>query len=895
MAAYAALVSLMNIMVQIQNHPRHSISLDKKQIESLCEKVGFLQDFIESYSHGGSEEAEDLESQIACAAYAAEDVIESHVVDQIHAGSTGTGNATSISLLDLQKVIEDMDSIKEKVMKPTYSPPATSSRPLTTGKNTMVGFDDHLIQLMERLTGQQSNRQIIPIVGMGGIGKSTLARNVYENLFIVQHFDIRVWVTVSHNYTVREILLELLSCQRKHESNESLEASTNQLGEKFYKSLSGKRYLIILDDIWSIKAWDKIKLFVPDNNNRSRIVVTTRLSNMAIHFGSSCLAMNFLDEDKSWNLFCEKAFTHDGCPPELEEIGKKIVKKCKGLPLSIVAIGGLLGKSYKTQEYWENVAKNMSSFVNLGEDEHCLNILSLSYNYLPAHLKPCFLYMGIFPEDHEIRVSRLIKLWVAEGFLKPNKAQSLEQVAEGYLKDLVGRNLILVHRWGSNGKIKSCNIHDLLRDLCIRVAAKEKFLCVMSVLDIPRGIDRERRIVFHKFIPTKKHHPRVFHALQSASLARSLICKGGRLSFKLRLLRVLNVVDRNSGEAIFQQVNLRYLACESTLIPINWIWMPELPSSISLLWNVQTLIIRGDNKPIVAPVEIWQMPQLRHLEFDKLFLPDPPSDQQDDFVLRNLQTLLKVVNFKWSEEACKRIPNIKKLNIKYQDFSRKCEVYYCLNNLGRLRKLESLNCLFKYPPNRGDVLQNLTFPSSLKKLSLTNCQLHWEDLTMIGSLPYLEVLKLETNSVTGSKWNPVEGEFLRLKFLKICCCSDLIYWNADNSHFPVLENLVLDRLFKLDEIPSGIGEIPTLGVILLVYCSESAAISAMKILEEQESLGNEGLQVRVKFWEKADLESFKEKVELESLASNNFQLEAVKKNHLLKCVIGCDLTWIESF
>ncbi|KAI3463948.1 hypothetical protein Pfo_020611, partial [Paulownia fortunei] len=115
------------------------------------------------------------------------------------------------------------------------------------------------------------------------------------------------------------------------------------------------------------------------------------------------------------------------------------------------------------------------------------------------------------------------------------------EVAEGYLKDLVDRNLILVHRWGLKGKIKTCNIHDLLRDLCLRVAEKEKFLRVLSVLDIPQGIDRERRPVFHERIPNE-YQPRVFHALQSASLARSLICKGEQLPFQFRLLRVLNVV-----------------------------------------------------------------------------------------------------------------------------------------------------------------------------------------------------------------------------------------------------------------------------------------------------------------------------------------------------------------
>lgn len=156
MADYAALVSLMNIMDQIANHPRHSMSLDKSQIESLGEKLRFLLDFVEIDCHGVvSKQVQVLESRIASAAYAAEDAIESHVVNQIYSGL--------VSSLDLQMVIEDMDSIKKKVMELReqsgsadvqlmYSTPTTSSTLLTTNKNTMVGFDEKMFLLLDRLT-----------------------------------------------------------------------------------------------------------------------------------------------------------------------------------------------------------------------------------------------------------------------------------------------------------------------------------------------------------------------------------------------------------------------------------------------------------------------------------------------------------------------------------------------------------------------------------------------------------------------------------------------------------------------------------------------------------------------------------------------------------------------
>ncbi|KAL7153267.1 hypothetical protein ABFS83_04G155500 [Erythranthe nasuta] len=886
MAAYAALVSVLTIIDQIQNHPRLSISFDMNQLESLGEKVGFLLDFVENDTHGVvSNQVEVLESQIASAAYAAEDVIESHVVDQIQLGRKKVVNnimtrvakimhrmrlkkfinedeiATgSIPMLELQKVMEDMDSIKKKVLElkdeigsnnDMQLTSTTSSTPLiTTNKNTMVGFDEQLLQLLDKLTGQRSNRQIIPIVGMGGIGKTTLAKIACEHSLIVHHFDIRTWVTVSQNYNVRELFVQLLSWPSKPDS-ELYRETEEQLGEKLHKKLWVRRYLIVVDDIWSLAAWDRINILFPDNNNGSRIVVTTRISDVAFHFDSSFIKLNFLDEDKSWKLFCEKAFGQVGCPSELEDLRKEIVKKCKGLPLAISVIGGLLGRSHMRQEYWKDIAKDIPSILNSGENMNCSSILSLSYTYLPPHLKPCFLYMGIFPEDEEIRVSQLIKLWVAEGFISSNKSQSLEEIARGYLNDLIGRNLILKHMLGSNGRIKICKIHDLLRDLCLEVAQKEEFICVME--EKPRGTERGRRIVFSEKILHATYESRVLHTLQLGSLTRTWVTSiDGRLSNN-RLLRVMSCNNGHKKEYlrrhIVDQVNMRYLAYndESKIL----FACVKLPSSIAALWNLQTIIISGKIK---VPLQIWEMRQLRHLDIFSLFLPVPPRScdkQHDEIVLQNLQTLKKVVNFVWSEEACKRVPNVRKLNI-YADSSND----YSLYNVSHLHKLESLQCLLLGQDN---MLQKLTFPCSLKKLSLSYGNSLWEDLTVIGSLPCLEVLKLSMNSVKGTMWNPVEGDFRRLKFLSIYWCG-LVYWNAGSSHFPVLEKLVLELMLELDEIPVEIGEIPTLEFIHVTRCTESAAVSAMKIAEEQEDACNEGLQVRVVIDGKDELESFQEKM-----------------------------------
>lgn len=891
MAAYAALLSIMQIMEQIENHPRPPITLDTNQSESLGEKVCFLQDFLEHDPKPGC-----IESQIADVACAAEDIIESYIVDQILEQSQSRGS--DIFYQDLQKVMDDMDLIKREVMEiqrkketedpnPTHSISKVSSTSPSTENVTMVGFDDVMMEVMDTLTGQRPARQILPIIGMGGSGKTTLARNIYDSPSVVLHFDIRVWVTISQEYSVRDILLGALSCVRNtgsgafsNETSQTSEDPQDEIGLRLYKSLIGRRYLIVLDDMWCIEAWESLKFFFPDESTGSRIMITSRLSDVASKFGSHVFKMNFLDKDKSWDLLCKKVFPQESCPLELEEIGKGIAENCKGLPLSIVVVGGLLANTEKTRERWDLIAENLYSIINLENNEHCLKILSLSYYSLPVHLKPCFLYLGVFPEDREIHVSLLLKLWVAEGFLKPIEDESLEMVARAYLNDLIGRNLVLVHTWGSSGNVKFCKIHDLLRDVCLRQAEKEKFICVTNVSKFHTLGDlcSRRRISIHKKASDEECLRQVFHALQSGSpAARSLLCEfdGVLKSLNFRQLRVFKAAyDKNvsygigiperhesySFQRIFQLVNSRYLEFRA-----YWKASSVFPSSIQLLWNLQTLMVRGRlGKNMVAPPQIWDMPLLRHIEFDLLHLPNP---LENEHILMNLQTLLKIRDFKFCKDVIKRIPNIKKIMIEYQSCPKGWSRDYCLNNLGSLDKLESLACEFlgskRWNP-RIELLQNLNFPPSLKKLTLVNSRLLWGDMTKIGSLPHLEVLKLKSDSFRGAEWNTVEGEFLRLKFLMIKDCCDLVHWTTDDTHFPCLERLVLENLKNLKEIPLNIGEIPTLRSIELRECSDSAVISAKHILDEQESLGNMGLQVRV--W------IITETTELMGLASDNFQV-----------------------
>ncbi|KAL8481741.1 hypothetical protein ACS0TY_028041 [Phlomoides rotata] len=863
MAAYASLLSLFHTLNHINSHPRPPISLDQSQVESLTQNITFLQDFLERYPN---QEDNDLESHIAAAAYAAEDLIETHIVDQIHARSTSNrGKHVSSGDLygGLESVIQDMyfirrevmEIIQDKSMRPQHHHLHTNSSVPTAStwqSSSAPVFDDAMInQVLDNLTGQQGGLQIIPIVGMGGIGKTTFARNIFANPLIVQYFDVMAWVTISQEYS-RKNILQVLCKEFKGKIHGLSEMSEDKIGEIVYKHLCGRRYLIVMDDIWSVEVWYKVKSFFPINNNdhTSRIMITTRLSNLAIELsGCHVFQMQFLDDDKCWDLLCEIVFDTLDCPIELENIGKEIARKCRGLPLSIAVIGGLLKKSNMTPAYWIYTLENLNSIINLENGEYALGILGTSYKELPMHLKPCFLYMGVFPEDKEIKLSLLVKLWVAEGILKPITDKSLEEVAKEYLKELIERNLILVSELCWDGNAKLCKMHDLLRDVSLREAQKQKFFSVVrqQKYHLPKDIDMERRICINPENAFDKYSPEFLHVVESASLTRSLLYTGDASpSLHFRLLRVyspivkynLSLTDYDS--AIFEQANLRYLTfyCRGL----------RFYSLCYLLWNLQTLKVYCPY-PANLTFKIWEMPLLRHVMVNKFVLPDPPNGEHN-LVLENLQTLSCIVNFKCSEEVVKRIPNLKKLNVKYVIIGLDDDevlLNLCLNNLDRLQKLESLSLCISNNCDVEKIMRNLvSFPYSLKKLTLQGTQLNWEELGMrIGSLPLLQFLRLSADACVGARWETTEGQFCSLRVLRITFCEELKYWETDSSHFPRLEILRLNGLYKLEEIPSSIGDIPTLKSIRLVSCSKSADVSAERIIEEQKENGNEDLDLQV--------------------------------------------------
>ncbi|GMP85160.1 hypothetical protein CsSME_00038433 [Camellia sinensis var. sinensis] len=697
-----------------------------------------------------------------------------------------------------------------------------------------VGFDDEALTIKERLAGGKKQLQIISIVGMPGLGKTTLARKLYNDPYITHYFHIRAWTYASQLPRKKDMLLDILRSVNIVITDEIEDMSNEMLGEKLYKQLKGKRYLIVIDDIWDIGAWVNLKMYFPNDNNGSRVMFTSRLKEVAMHTSPDCHphCLRFLTEEESWELLQRKVFQNESCPPELIEIGKQIMKKCEGLPLAIVVIAGLLVKNTKTQKSWKQVSQSVSSYI-VSDPNQYLDTLALSYNHLPRHLKPCFLYLGAFPEDQEILVQKLICLWVAKGFIQKIGQKSLEEVAEDYLMDLIQRSLVIVAQKRFDGRIKACRMHDLLRDLCLKKASEINFLqwirnyedaCPPSSSNYKTN--NQHRLCIHSDFLLKCDY--VSSMSYTPTVVQSFLCFRSKLEQKncyhnnqfcdvcsficwtFKLLRVLDIWynDAFFSRELTQLVNLRYLA-------INWKSFYELPPSISNLSNLETLIILSTLwREVILPCNVWNITKLRHLyakggaKYDtSLCSEEVVTDQNHPSILENLRTISNLNPCGHVQDLLARTPFLTKLGICGHPLldSGKFPNLECLTHLETLKLQNEL----LYPTN----FQRVKFPTNVRRLTLKLTCIEWEEITVLGMLlPNLELLKLEKDAAWGEKWATIDGGFPRLKFLKLkelnveqcITCS---------SHFPSLQHLSLERCQNLKEIASSLGDIPTLQMI----------------------------------------------------------------------------------
>ncbi|KAJ0433711.1 putative P-loop containing nucleoside triphosphate hydrolase, leucine-rich repeat domain superfamily [Helianthus annuus] len=296
----------------------------------------------------------------------------------------------------------------------------------------------------------------------------------------------------------------------------------------------------------------------------------------------------------------------------------QIVENCQGLPLAVVVIAGVLANETHNEEFWVEIATKTSSYI-FGDQNGCRETLGLSYNHLPLHLRECFLYLGGFPKDYEFQVQRLIWLWVAEGFIQEDGNRSLEDTAEGYLMDLIDRNLVIVaHKSEHDGAADVCKIHELVRELCLRKSKEERFILLTEPLipspqfsdvitqpykPVRMFINKDINILGFPYSPAQNRQSIVcFSDFRSLS---DVIANGFRSFELLSVLDLQNCRLNDFPKRIELLVHLRYLAI--------WKESEGFPLSICNLWGLQTLIYIAYRRMTVLPSNISDLVNLRHL------------------------------------------------------------------------------------------------------------------------------------------------------------------------------------------------------------------------------------------------------------------------------------------
>ncbi|KAL3507496.1 hypothetical protein ACH5RR_032878 [Cinchona calisaya] len=717
---------------------------------------------------------------------------------------------------------------------------------------SFVGRDDDVSKIVAQLTATINNESVcvLPIVGMGGIGKTTLARKVFNDLKIKKHFDKRIWVCISDDFDVDRLFgLILESIQLQKPKAESREAKVKQLKEL----LDGKKYLLIIDDVWNeeVIPWNDFlgSLRGISSAKGNCILVTTRKQPVATITGtsSSSYSLKQLSDDKCWLILKENAFGSGEVPEGLQDIGFQIAQKCQGLPLAASVLGGMLRN--KGRDAWLITLE--TELQNLGgdEDNSVNQILKLSFDHLPyPSLKNCFAYCSIFPKDFKLKKDQLIQLWVAEGFLHSNtvNTMSMEKVGDIFFSILLDSNLLQDVEIDEHGNVRYCKMHDLMHDL-VQSISKSK---TTSLKDSTRVRDHEifpiRYLTLERSGGEEISFPfcESFRYITTLFLFENTLIDDRVISF-LKCLRVLNLRLSNVKmlpKSFGKLSRLRYLDVSYARIEI-------LPNSFCELYNLETLRVRNCISLRKFPKNFKNLVNLRHFDF---YIEDNSSDVMP-LEIGRLNCLRTLPFFNIGKEKGRQIGELKSLehlsgsfeirNLELVKGKEEAEFANLINksNIEQLglfwgndrsenekKENQVLEGLQPHRNVKGLIIGNFSGDQfstwvgilvKLVKLELRNCK-KCKELPTLGDMPFLKTLKLVgldgITSIGPSFYDESTGHpcsssreskklFPALEFLIIKDMQNLIDWtevSPQTSVFPVLEKIDIGNCPQLATAPS---------------------------------------------------------------------------------------------
>ena len=526
----------------------------------------------------------------------------------------------------------------------------------------VYGRDDDREAVLMLLVSEDANGEnpdVVPVVGMGGVGKTTLAQLVYNHRRVQKRFDLKAWVCVSEDFSVLKLTKVIL------EGFGSKPASDNLDQLLLKERLHGKKFLLVLDDVWNedYAEWEKLLTPLKCGAQGSKILVTTRNESVASVMRTvPTHHLKELTEDSCWSLFAKHAFRGENptAHEELLEIGRAIARKCKGLPLAAVTLGGLL-RTKRDVEEWEKILE--SNLWDLPKD-NILPALRLSYLYLLPQLKQCFAYCAIFPKDYLFGKDELVLLWMAEGFLVRPLDGEMERVGGECFDDLLARSFFLL----SSASPSSFVMHDLIHDLATHVSGQFSFRLGENNSSMASRRTRHLSLAVRTQVTDGGFFCPELENIREAQLLRTfqtfprylkslpeVYTEIFHMLSTLGRLRVLSL-SRCAGAAKMlcstsKLKHLRYLdLSRSDLV--------TLPEEVSSLLNLQTLILVNCHELFSLP-DLGNLKHLRHLNLEETRIKRLP-------------------------ESLDRLINLRYLNIKYTPLKEMPP------HIGQLAKLQTL-------------------------------------------------------------------------------------------------------------------------------------------------------------------------------------------------------------
>ncbi|XP_077237406.1 putative disease resistance protein RGA3 [Tasmannia lanceolata] len=545
---------------------------------------------------------------------------------------------------------------------------------------------DKIIQLL--VSDEDVELSVIPIAGMGGLGKTTLAQFVYNDHRVKTHFGLKAWACVSDNFDVRRITNDITESATKSKCHLStLDAIQGHLQDV----LKDQRFLIVLDDVWYENQihshWVSLRAPFGVGAKGSKIIITTRDERVARTMAAiRSHHLEVLSDDDCWKLFTRHAFEGgiSNAHRELEEIGRQIVHKCNGLPLAVKTLGGTLSCKTNVSE-WEMILK---SEIWKDEVNKILPALRLSYRHLPTNQKQCFAYCAIFPKDDEFEKDVLVRRWMAAGFIQPNGSLLLEDIGGKIFDDLFLKSFFQYsYEWDGTSVYV---MHDLMHDLAESISGDECCRigdeCCRMEDGTPRSIPEMAR---HLSWTDVREGSMSLEALKKFKRLRTLRLKTPSsidnqiLNDALMELRCLRVLDLSRSkfdklpDSIVHLKHLRYLDLTGTEID-------GLPESVSSLCNLQTLGLNLCINLKGLPYSIGHLKHLRHLDLSYTKIDKLPESVTS---LCNLQTL-GLKSCENLEGLSKGITNL--VNLRHIALDRGSWDLISVPGIGKLTSLQTL-------------------------------------------------------------------------------------------------------------------------------------------------------------------------------------------------------------